>query len=69
VPEESHEEPIRIAAGLQAEILTRDLPNMKQECYPLDCEFGVLVVIVHMVIVIMAVILMAIYLNYFCGGV
>jgi hypothetical protein len=70
VPEESHEEPVRIAAGLQAVILTCDLPNTKQVCYPLNCDFGVLVVIiviviVQMVIVIMAVILMAIYLNCF----
>jgi hypothetical protein len=30
MPEERHEESIRIAAGLQAEILTCDLPNMRQ---------------------------------------
>jgi hypothetical protein len=32
--EENHEELLRIVY-LRAKILTRDLPNIKQECYPL----------------------------------
>jgi hypothetical protein len=32
--EKNHEEPVRIA-GLPAEVLTRDLPNTKQESKPL----------------------------------
>jgi hypothetical protein len=33
--EESHEKPVSVV-GIRAEIWSRDLPNMKQECKSLD---------------------------------